>query len=184
VALSEEVDRIACAAAAFAEPAETVALVLAAEPNRGDRTYLCAYDGPGARRSWLALDGAGDPVHSRNRVREAVSIAVLCEVAEESAGGGDLGELRSQLAGLRLTEDPPGIVEAEDAALELERAVGAAPRVASPEYLDAVGAATIRLERTLGDGVDSPFTAAMRAATTTVEELAAEVERAYKGDLT
>jgi hypothetical protein len=112
-----------------------------------------------------------------------VSIAALCEVAEESAGGGDLGELRAQLATLRLTDDPPGLDEAEDAALELERAVGRAPRIASPQYLDAVGAATIRLERALGDEVDSPFAAAMRAATTTVDELTSEVEGAYKGEL-
>jgi hypothetical protein len=35
-----------------------------------------------------------------------VSIAAMCELAEESAGGGDLGELRARLVELRLTERP------------------------------------------------------------------------------
>ena len=47
-------------------------------------------------------------------VKDAVSIAALCEIAEESAVGGDLDELLSQLVALRLTENPEGIDEAED----------------------------------------------------------------------
>ena len=50
-----------------------------------------------------------------------------------------------------MTEQPDGIEEAEEAALALERAIGAPPRVASPAYLDAVGAATRRLELALGE---------------------------------
>ena len=69
----------------------------------------------------------------------AVSIAALCELAEEAAGGGKLEELRAQLLSLRLTEHPEGIEEAEEAALELERTIGAPPRLATPAYLDAVG---------------------------------------------
>ena len=89
-------------------------------------------------------------------------------------------ELRARLVALRLTEAPLGIEEAEAAALELEQAIGAPPRVASPSYLDDVGAATARLERALGDGLDSPFAAAMRAASQTVVDLASAVELAYK----
>jgi hypothetical protein len=183
VGLSEELDRAARAAAAFAMPDEEVALVLAAEPTRGERLYVCAYEAPGERRSWLALDVDGRPVRSRNRVREAVSIAALCEVAEERAGGGDLGELRARLLSLRLTENPPGVDDAAEAALELERAVGSAPRVATTEFLDSVGAASLRLELALGAEVESPFASAMRAATATVDELTTEVERAYKAEL-
>lgn len=179
MALGEELERAARAADAFAAEDETVALVLAAEPVPGDRVYLCAFD-DGDERTWLALEEDGKPIRSRNRVREAVSIAALCEVAEETAGGGELADLRARLVTLRLTENPPGLDEAEAAALELERTLGAPPRVASPSYLDHVGAATARLERALGDGLDSPFAAAMRAASQTVVDLASAVELAYK----
>ena len=81
---------------------------------------------------------------------------------------------------MRLREAPPGIEEAEEAALELERVVGAAPRLASPAYLDAVGAATLRLEQALGEDGPSPFAESMRQAVGVVDELAAEVERGYK----
>ena len=63
------------------------------------------------------------------------------ELAEESAGGGKLEELRQQLVALRVTEAPEGIEEAEEAALALEQTIRAAPRLASPVYLDAVGLA-------------------------------------------
>ena len=55
-----------------------------------------------------------------------------------------------------MTEQTPGIEQAEEAALALERAIGAPPVVASPAYLDAVGVATKRLEESLGDYA-SPF---------------------------
>ncbi len=113
-------------------------------------------------------------------MREAAELSALCELAEELSGGGDLEELRDVLKRLRLTESPVGIEEAEEAALALEAAVGRPPRVASHAYLDAVGTATRRLERALGDSADSPFARAMQAATGAVTELADEVEREYK----
>ena len=116
-------------------------------------------------------------------MREAASIAAQCELAEETAGGGDLDELRRQLVTLRLTEAPSGIEEAEDAALALERTIGAPPRVASPSYLDAVGAATRRLELALGEAGPSAFARAMEHASAAVAELAADVEQHYKGEL-
>ncbi len=122
-------------------------------------------------------------MQDRALVRAAVSIAALCELAEESAGGGQLGELRAQLETLRLTEQPEGIEEAEAAALELERTLAAAPRVASPGYLDAIGAATRRLEQTLGEGPGSPFAEAMKRSTAVMDELAREVLAGYKGAL-
>jgi hypothetical protein len=106
----------------------------------------------------------------------------MCELAEESAGGGDLSDLRGRLLSLRLTENPSGIDEAEEAALALEAAVGSPPRVASAAYLDAVGTATRRLERALGEG-GSPFAEAMRQATGAVEELTRDVEARYKRPL-
>ena len=88
--------------------------VLPAEATPGRRTYLCAFESPDGARSWLVLDDAGEEVVDRRDVKDTVSIAALCEIAEESAVGGDLDELLSQLVALRLTESPDGIDEAED----------------------------------------------------------------------
>jgi hypothetical protein len=43
-----------------------------------------------------------------------------------------------------------------------------------------VGAATLRLERALGETAVSPFAAAMHQARVAVDELALEVETGYK----
>ena len=152
-------------------------------PHPGERTFICALEGP-AERTWLAIDIDGGPITDRGRLRAAISIAALCEVAEEQAGGGELEELRGRLVSLRLTESPPGIEEAESAALALESAIGAPPRVASPAYLDAVAAATRRLEAALGSEGESPFTVALQQAVGAVEELTREIESAYKLPLT
>jgi len=179
--LAEDLERIAEAARGLAAPGETLAGVIPTEPEVGQRVYLCAFEGPS--RTWVALDGGGRPVRDRVTVRAAVSIAALVELAEESAGGGKLEELRAQLVSLRITEHPEGIEEAEAAALELERVIGAAPRLATPAHLDAIGAATHRLEQALGEGPGSPFVQAMKASTQAVTELELEVEGGYKGEL-
>jgi hypothetical protein len=88
--LSEDVGRIAVLAEGFATPGESVAAVLATEPALGERTYLCAFDAADAR-TWLALDADGAPVRSRDRVREAASIAALCEVADETVAPVETG---------------------------------------------------------------------------------------------
>ncbi len=180
--LSEELSRIAEAAEAFAFPGEELAALIPAEPGEGARVYLCAFGEGGEAKSWLALDAEGRPVSDRALVRDAVSIAALCELAEETTGGGSLEELRAQLVALRVTEHPDGIEEAEEAALELERTIGAPPRLATPAYLDEVGAATRRLEAALGEGSSSPFAEAMKAAPATVDELLREIEANYKGE--
>jgi hypothetical protein len=180
--LAAELEAIAARAAEYADDGESVEGVLAAEPNEGERLNLCSFALPGGRRSWLVLDADARPIASRARVREAVSITALCEVAEEAAGGGDVAELRSRLVTLRLTENPPGIAEAEEAALALESALARPPRVASPSYLDALGAATRRLERALGDD-ESPFASAMQSAVGSVDALTHEVEATYKQPL-
>lgn len=182
MAIEEDLARIAAAAAGFAAPGELLAGVLATEPHEGLRVYLCAYTS-GDGQAWLAFDDAGRPLDDRRLVREAASIAALCEVAEESAGGGDLPTLRARLAELHERESPEGIEEAEEAAAELARRLEPEPRVARTAYLDAIGAASRRLEHALGDGSGSPFTAAMQQALPAVEELAADVEQSYKGPL-
>jgi hypothetical protein len=180
VALSDDLERVAAVARGYARDGEELTGIVAAEPSAGARVYLCAFGDAEGRRTWLALDGAEEPVDDRSAVRNAVSISALCEVAVETAVGGDLEDLRSQLLALRLRENPPGIEEAEEAALELERIVGTPPRLATPAYLDVVGAATMRLERALGSNGASPFTEAMRGAMVAVESLAADVERHNK----
>lgn len=176
MALAEELERIAELAGAVA--------VLAAEAQPGERVYLCAFEADGDVRTWLALDKDGEPVSERRRVRDAVAILALCELAAETAAGGDLDDLRSQLAALQLTENPPGIDEAQQAALELQQVLGAPPLLATPARLDEIGAATGRLEAALGGAVQgSPFAAAMKGASEVVEALQREVEGSYRIDL-
>jgi hypothetical protein len=180
--LADELDRIAAAAGAFAEPGETLDAVIPTEPGHAHRIYLCSY-AAGESRSWLALDEAARPVQERALVRDAVAIAAMCEIAEETAGGGDVERLRAELRELRETENPEGIEEAEEAALALERVLAEVPRIASPTYLDAVGAAVKRLEHALGEDLRSPFAETMKGAAGAVDELKLAVEAAYKAEL-
>jgi hypothetical protein len=182
VALADELERTAVAAGQLADGRRLTA-VLPTEAAAGARTYLCAFEDAEGRRAWVVLDQRGAVVRGRRDVRDAVSISALCEIAEEAAFPGDLDELRSQLVALRLTEDPEGIAEAEDAALALQRVIGAPPHVSSPERLEAIGEAARRLERALDPTVPSPFTNAMRSAVEVADALWGDVEGAYLAPL-
>ena len=171
--LRDDLDRIAALAAGNGP----VSGVLAAEPAGSPRLYLVAF-GEDDERTWIVVDETGAPVDERSLVREVASIVVLCELAEELAGGGRLDELRASLAQLRMTEQPEGIEQAEEAALALERVLGAPPRVASPAFLDDVGAATLALEHALGT-YDSTFATALRTSSGAVDGFLAEVETRY-----
>lgn len=176
MSLAEELERIAELVGADA--------VLPAEAQRGERVYVCAFEADGRARTWVALGADGEPVSERRRVRDAVAILALCELASETAAGGDLDDLRSRLAALRLTENPPGIDAAERAALELQHVLGVPPVLATPARLDEIGSATRRLEVALGGAVQgSPFAAAMKGGGEVVEALQREVEGAYRIDL-
>jgi hypothetical protein len=139
VGLSEDVTRIAAAAGAYAHPGEELAAVLPAEPAGGERVYLCGFEATDGAQSWLALDDQGSPLLSRKLVRDAASIAALCEIAEENVDGSVPAELR----------------------------------VASPSYLDSVGAKA-----------QNGVAAAIQGALPAVEELAKDVESNYKLELT
>ena len=140
---------------------------------------------PTRGHAWLAFDADGRGRHRpAGRARARPRSPALCEIAEESAGGGDLPELIARLAEIREREAPEGIEEAEEAANGARGDARAASRGSRrPEYLDRLGAASRRLEQALGDGAGSPFAAAMQQALPAVEELAAEIERTYKGPL-
>src|SRR5207248_11652327 len=174
--------RIADAAVVHAGPDEELSAVIPTEPAGGQRVYLCAYTS-GEAKSWLALDGDGSPVTDRRLLRDAVSIAGMVELAEETAGGGRLEELRAHLEALRETGAPEGLDQAEEAVVELERVVGGGLRVASPAYLDEIGQATRRLEAALGESGGSPFLEAMKQASLTIDGLAADIESHYKAEL-
>jgi hypothetical protein len=138
VALSDDVSRIAEAAARFAAPGETLGAVIAVEPSSGERLYLCAFSGEDGTHSWLALDDAGAPVRNRTRIRDAASIAALVEVAEES------------------TAAP----------------VASKPRLASPSYLDSLGA-----------GAAGDVAGALQSALPAIDELTRDLELNYKLEL-
>ena len=178
--LAEELDRIASLVAQLVEPGDRVSGVIATEPRPGERVYLCSVDGGDGLRSWIAVGEDGAPVTSRKELRAAVSIAALCEVAVDAAGGGDVDALIASLAALRAAEAPPGIEDAEEAARALRAVLSEPPQIATPDRLDGIGAATRRLERELDPTAASPFSAAMRASQDAVSELQREIEAGYR----
>ncbi len=181
VLVSEDLERIAgLAAEADGAEGDVVSGVIATEPAPGQRVYLCAFDGADGYRSWLAVREDGAVVEGRGELREAVSIAALCEVATDAAGGGDLDTLIDRLEELRRTEAPEGIEAAEEAARALREVLGDVPQVATPARLDEIGAATRRLERELDPTGASPFSAAMKSSQAAVSELQREIEAGYR----
>lgn len=183
MSLDDELTVVAAAASGFQSEGEELAGVVPAEPLSGHRTYLCAFR-RGEISGWLVLDRAGQRVHDSTLIKETASIVATCELAEESAGGGDLPSLRARLAEIREQDNPLGIDEAEQAAEALEELISMTPRVASPSYLDEIGAAVRQLELALGETGSSPFAAAMRHGLGVVEEFVADVGRGYKNEET
>jgi hypothetical protein len=180
VSLERDIDRAAELAAVHAAPGDGVSGVIATEPGPGRRVYVCSFDDADGTRSWLAVRPDGSTVASRAELREAVSIAVLCELAADAAGGGDVGALVERLAEIRRSEAPEGIERAEDAARALRRALGEPPQLATPERLEAIGAASRRLELALDPLAPSPFTGVLRSADLAVAELQREIEAGYR----
>jgi len=184
VSLSDELDRAAEHALAAAEAGGTVSGVLATEPWPGARVFVCSIDGADRTRGWLAVRGDGAVVTARSDLRAAVSIAALCEIAAESAVGGDLDGLIASLAELREREAPEGIEDAEAAARALRDVIGEPPQLATPARLDDIGAAARRVEQELDPGGASAFAATLKSAQGAVSELQREVEAGYLVPLT
>jgi hypothetical protein len=88
VDLDQELRRIAEVAVTYCRDGEELAGIIPAEPGSGGRVYVCAYR-DGDETSWLVLDASGKPVSERALVKDAVSIAALCELAEEAGGSGN-----------------------------------------------------------------------------------------------
>jgi hypothetical protein len=83
--LDRDLRRIAEAAGRHAADGEEVSGIVPTEPASGIRLYVCAY-GDGEAKTWLVLDATAVPVGDRSLVHDAVSIAALCEVAEDAVG--------------------------------------------------------------------------------------------------
>lgn len=179
MALADEIETARRLAQALARPGDTVSGVLAAEPAEGRRVYVCSFDGADGYRAWLAVRADGTPVAGRTELRAAVSIAAMCEIAADAAGGGDVDDLLLRLAELREREAPEGIEDAEEAAHALRATLGEPPQLATPARLDAIGAAARRLEQELSPNGASPFVVAMRASEGAVGELQREIEAGY-----
>lgn len=183
MALADELGRIGALAASHVDLQDVVSGIIATEPTPGHRVYLCSFDGADGLRSWLAIRDDGSAVTSRAELREAVSIAAICEVAADAAGGGDLDALIDGLVELREREAPDGIEAAETAARVLRSVLGDPPQRATPARLDEIGDAARRLERELGSTASSPFAAALRSSQGAVAELEREIEAGYRLDL-
>ncbi len=180
MALADDLERIAGLAAAHAEAGDTVSGILATEPSPGARVYVCSLDGADGYRSWLAVRDDGSAVTGRGELREAVSIAALCEVAAEAAGGGDVAGLVASLEELREREAPEGIDGAIAAARALADVVG--ERHSSRRLPVSTRSARRRASSSASSiptGA-SPFAAALRSAQGAVQELQREVEAGYR----
>ena len=180
MSLADDIERAASLASAHAASGDVVSGVIPTEPISGGRVFLCAFDDADGRRSWLGVRDDGGSVASRAELREAVSIAALCEVATDAAGGGDLDALIARLEELRATEAPPGIEAAIEAARELRDVLAVPPQLATPSRLDEIGTATRRLERELDPTGASPFAAALKCSQDAVGELQREIEAGYR----
>ena len=178
--LARELEDAVALATRHAEPGDFVSGAIATEPSSGRRIYLCSLDGADGLRSWLAVRADGTLVTSRAELREAVSIAALCEIAGDAAAGGDVDAVVARLVELRETEATDGIERAEAAARELRAVLGEPPQLATPERLDAIGAATRRLELELDPAASSPFASALQGSEGAVAELQREIEAGYR----
>ena len=142
------------AALGYAAEGETVAAVMAAEPGLGSRVYLIAFQRDG-QLSYMALDAVLAPVTDRRLVREAVVMLGLAERAEEASTAITADQLVEPVAAAERALRAAGREQPADAAAAVGVSLGAlieaaaGPRLATPLYLDLIGAAAADLGITL-----------------------------------
>lgn len=128
--------------------------MLPAEPGSGTLVFVVAFDRAG-ELSYLALDERHRPVDDRRLIRDAVNMLALAERAEEVAGAAAAEELAAALDASASELAAAGHVAVADAARDAAAKAGAldrvasGPRVATPAYLDTLGAAALELAAAL-----------------------------------
>ena len=147
--LEEELEAAAAAAGAHAA-GQPVAAVMAAEPGRSDRVYVVAL-GAGDNHAYVALDGTLAPLADRRLVRDAVVMLGLAERAEEASIAIHADRLDEEFAAAEAALREAGRAQQLAAAGDVRAALAAlseaaqGPRVATPGYLERLGAARGRL---------------------------------------
>ncbi len=154
--LAVELEAAHTAAHGWAADDESVAAVMVAEPGLGKRVYLVAF-ARGEELSYLALDAGLQPLDDRRLVREAVTMLGLAERAEEASTAITADDLEASFAEAERSLRDAGratpaaaAAAVRDALAELSR-VAAGPRLATPLYLDRIGAAAAALGVCLED---------------------------------
>jgi hypothetical protein len=150
VTLEQELEAARDAALAHASAGEPVAAVMAAQPGRSERLYLVAL-GSGDDPAYIVLDAALAPVDDRRLIRDAVVMLGLAEQAEEASIAVHADRLAEEFAAVHNLLEQAGRAEQAQAAADVCQALAGlsaaaqGPRVATPEYLDSLGAASGRL---------------------------------------
>jgi hypothetical protein len=149
MSLELELEAARDAAQNLAGDGEQVAAVMASEPGLAARVYLIAFEADG-EHSYLALGADLSPVHDRRLVRDAVVMLALAERAEEASVALHTEALEQEFASAEQAlrdGHPAEAAAAADVRSALHHLAEAAdgPRVATPLYLDTIGAASGRL---------------------------------------
>ena len=150
MSLERELEAAAGAARAHAAAGGPVLAVMAAQPGRSERVYLVAL-GHGDDHAYVALDAALAPIADRRLVRDAVVMLGLAERAEEASIALHADQLEEEFAAAQDALEQAGRTQQAAAAADVREALTAlsaaaqGPRVATPEYLDRLGAASGRL---------------------------------------
>ena len=140
--------------------AEDLERIASAAAVHGKVTGVLAAEPAAGRRVYLVSFGDEDE-RRWALLDDTGAIVDRREDVRDAASIVVMCELSAELAGI--AERPEGIV-------------------ASPVYLDEVGAAAMALERAQGE-VSSPFSEAIRAGTGAVDAFVKDVERGYLVDL-
>jgi hypothetical protein len=147
--LADELEAARDAAQALAGADARVAAVMASEPGLDHRVYVVALQGAD-QLEYLALGPELEPVHDRRLVRDAVVVLALAERAEEASSALQAEPLEQEFAAAQeaLAGSHPAESQAAAdvcAALRALAEAASGPRVATPLYLDSIGAASGRL---------------------------------------